>query len=163
MSPGGSPGDRIARFAGVRKSSPPIMSTGDDYGVAARGPAARLENPPCGLPFRTEDPQDIVHAVAGGLSRHTRVVFFSHVTSTTGLVMPAEKLCKLARGTGRFPHRWRPRPRHDSGGPRPHQRRFLRRQLPQMDDGPGLLRLHAGATKTASQSAARHHQLGLGI
>jgi len=54
------------------------------------------------LPFASEDPQALVRAVAAGFTRQTRVLFFSHVTSSTGLVLPARELCALARGYGAF-------------------------------------------------------------
>jgi isopenicillin-N epimerase len=52
------------------------------------------------LPYTTEDPGEIVAAVAKAIRPATRVLFFSHVTSTTGLVLPAAELCRLARRRG---------------------------------------------------------------
>ena len=48
------------------------------------------------LPELAEDPAEIVQAVRSALTDQTRVLFFSHVTSPTGLVLPAEALCRLA-------------------------------------------------------------------
>ena len=34
------------------------------------------------------------------LSKKTKVIFMSHITSSTGLIFPAEKICKIAREKG---------------------------------------------------------------
>jgi len=47
------------------------------------------------LPYTTEDPDEIVAAAKKAVRPSTRVLFFSHVTSTTGLVLPAAQLCRL--------------------------------------------------------------------
>lgn len=47
------------------------------------------------LPYATEDPTEIVAAARNAIRPATRVLFFSHVTSTTGLVLPAAELCRL--------------------------------------------------------------------
>lgn len=52
------------------------------------------------LPFATEDPEEIVQAYAAAIDDTTAAVLFSHVTSPTGLVLPAESLCRLARERG---------------------------------------------------------------
>lgn len=49
------------------------------------------------LPFRAEDQQDIVNAFERQITSRTRVIYFSHVTTTTGLVLPARELCAMAR------------------------------------------------------------------
>ena len=52
------------------------------------------------LPYTTEDPGEIVAAVEKSIRPATRALFFSHVTSTTGLVLPVAELCRLARRRG---------------------------------------------------------------
>lgn len=52
------------------------------------------------LPFRAEDPDEIVGAFDRGISDQTRVLFFSHATTSTGLVLPAKQICALARERG---------------------------------------------------------------
>jgi len=52
------------------------------------------------LPYDAENPAAIVDAFRRAISPRTRVLFFSHVTSTTGLVLPAAALCALARRRG---------------------------------------------------------------
>ena len=52
------------------------------------------------LPFQAEDPEEIVEAFRGAISDATKVLYFSHGTTTTGLVLPARQLCALARERG---------------------------------------------------------------
>ena len=52
------------------------------------------------LPYRAKDPQEIVDAVAAGFTLNTRLLFFSHCTTTTGLILPARGLTELARQKG---------------------------------------------------------------
>jgi isopenicillin-N epimerase len=52
------------------------------------------------LSYRSEDPAEIVDAFSRSITDETRVLFFSHVTSTTGLVLPARQICTLARQRG---------------------------------------------------------------
>ncbi|HLX61936.1 MAG TPA: aminotransferase class V-fold PLP-dependent enzyme [Planctomycetota bacterium] len=52
------------------------------------------------LPYKTEDPVEIVAAIEAAIRPSTKALFFSHVLSTTGLVLPAAELCTLARRRG---------------------------------------------------------------
>jgi isopenicillin-N epimerase len=52
------------------------------------------------LPTDAEDPAGIVAAAAAALTPRTRLLFFSHVLSPTGLVLPARELCREARARG---------------------------------------------------------------
>ncbi len=52
------------------------------------------------LPTRAEDPAEIVAAAGAAMNERTRLFFFSHVLSPTGLVLPARELCALARRRG---------------------------------------------------------------
>lgn len=61
----------------------------------------------CGLTIRTfplptmpKDEGEIVAAAANAMSPRTRLFFFSHVLSPTGLVLPAKQLCAEARKRG---------------------------------------------------------------
>lgn len=49
------------------------------------------------LPEMPGDPQEIVDAAVAAMDSRTRLLFFSHVVSPTGLVMPAAELCEQAR------------------------------------------------------------------
>jgi isopenicillin-N epimerase len=48
------------------------------------------------LPTMATDPEEIVDAAAKAFTPRTRLFFFSHVLSPTGLVLPAKQLCALA-------------------------------------------------------------------
>jgi isopenicillin-N epimerase len=52
------------------------------------------------LPTMTESPADIVTAAEAAMTPKTRLFFFSHVLSPTGLVLPAKELCAAARRRG---------------------------------------------------------------
>jgi isopenicillin-N epimerase len=52
------------------------------------------------LPLMPRDAGEIMDAVAAAISPRTRLLFFSHVLSATGLVLPATELCELARRRG---------------------------------------------------------------
>ena len=52
------------------------------------------------LPILTEDPQTIVDAFRAAMTERTRLVFFSHVLSPTGLVLPAREICREAKRRG---------------------------------------------------------------
>ncbi len=49
------------------------------------------------IPFPLISPADVVAAIAGALTRRTRLLVVDHVTSETGLVMPIEDIVRLAR------------------------------------------------------------------
>ena len=52
------------------------------------------------LPTMPHDPGEIVAAAKSAFSSKTRLFFFSHVLSPTGLVLPARELCRAARDAG---------------------------------------------------------------
>lgn len=52
------------------------------------------------LPTMATDPAEIVAAAAKAMTPRTRLLFFSHVLSPTGLVLPAKELCAEARRRG---------------------------------------------------------------
>lgn len=52
------------------------------------------------LPILARDPQEIVEAARAAMTPRTRLFFFSHVLSPTGLVLPARELCAEARRRG---------------------------------------------------------------
>ncbi len=52
------------------------------------------------LPVLAEDPQEIVEAFRAAMTERTRLLFFSHVLSPTGLVLPARAICAEARHRG---------------------------------------------------------------
>jgi isopenicillin-N epimerase len=52
------------------------------------------------LPTMTTDPAEIVASAVSAMTHRIRLLFFSHVLSPTGLVLPAKELCAEARRRG---------------------------------------------------------------
>jgi isopenicillin-N epimerase len=52
------------------------------------------------LPILAQDSHEIVDAACAAMTQRTRLFFFSHVLSPTGLVLPAKALCAEARRRG---------------------------------------------------------------
>src|SRR5262249_48567815 len=52
------------------------------------------------LPVTTEKPEAIIEAAVAAMSSRTRMFFFSHVLSPTGLVLPSKELCTETRRRG---------------------------------------------------------------
>jgi isopenicillin-N epimerase len=52
------------------------------------------------LPPDPAGPEEVVQAAVAAMGSRTRLFFFSHVVSSTGLVMPARELCRAARERG---------------------------------------------------------------
>src|SRR5438132_1411650 len=52
------------------------------------------------LPVMAKSPEEIVNAASAAFTANTRLLFFSHVLSPTGLVLPARELCAEARRHG---------------------------------------------------------------
>ncbi|MFO0878722.1 MAG: aminotransferase class V-fold PLP-dependent enzyme [Gemmataceae bacterium] len=82
-----------------------ILLTDHEYGAmhwtwerAARRLGLSLRTFP--LPTRAENPAEIVEAAVAAMSSRTRLFFFSHVLSPTGLVLPARELCQEAQRRG---------------------------------------------------------------
>jgi isopenicillin-N epimerase len=46
------------------------------------------------IPFPIESPQQVVEAVVGKVSSHTRLALLDHITSQTGLILPIQQLVK---------------------------------------------------------------------
>src|SRR5438045_7688566 len=82
-----------------------ILLTDHEYGAmhwcwerAARRLGLTLRTFP--LPARPASPQEVVAAARAALADRTRLLFFSHVLSPTGMVLPARELCAAARERG---------------------------------------------------------------
>jgi isopenicillin-N epimerase len=82
-----------------------ILLTDHEYGAmhwcwerAARRQGLALRTFP--LPTMASDPTEIVAAATRAMTARTRLFFFSHVLSPTGLVLPARELCAAARERG---------------------------------------------------------------
>jgi isopenicillin-N epimerase len=92
--------------AALRLSAPgEILLTDHEYGAmhwcwerAAQRQGLSLRV--VALPQVPATAQEIIAAVVGAFSDQTRLLFFSHVLSPTGMVLPARELCKEARSRG---------------------------------------------------------------
>lgn len=92
--------------ATLRLSSPgEILLTDHEYGAmhwcwerAAIRQGLTLRTFP--LPTMPVSPGEIVSAFEAAMNERTRLVFFSHVLSPTGLVLPAREICQAARRRG---------------------------------------------------------------
>src|ERR1700683_1843096 len=52
------------------------------------------------LPKPVINPAQVLDLVHANITSRTRVLFFSHITTVTGVVLPAKELCALARSKG---------------------------------------------------------------
>jgi selenocysteine lyase/cysteine desulfurase len=52
------------------------------------------------LPRPVVNPEQVLNLVNAAITARTRVLFFSHITTFSGVVLPAKDLCALARGKG---------------------------------------------------------------
>ncbi len=66
----------------------------------ASATGARLKAVPLPLADTDATPESIVRRFELAMTPRTRLVFFSHVTSACGMVLPARELCQLARRHG---------------------------------------------------------------
>lgn len=82
-----------------------IVMTNREYGAMAllwaetgrrSGACVRVVD----VPLPAGDPEEVAEAIWSAVTPRTRVVFFSHVTSETALVLPARELCRRARDAG---------------------------------------------------------------
>lgn len=82
-----------------------VLTTEHEYGAAdilwrfvCRRTGARYVRRSLSLPVSS--PEDVVESVWSGVTERTRVLFLSHVTSPTALVLPVGELCRRARAAG---------------------------------------------------------------
>jgi isopenicillin-N epimerase len=52
------------------------------------------------LPKPVKNPSQVLNLFNDAITPRTRVIFFSHITTVTGVVLPAKELCGLARSKG---------------------------------------------------------------
>jgi isopenicillin-N epimerase len=52
------------------------------------------------LPKPVKDASQVLNLFNDAITSRTRIVFFSHITTATGVVLPAKELCALARAKG---------------------------------------------------------------
>jgi isopenicillin-N epimerase len=59
-----------------------------------------IEIVPVTLPLPVMEDKDIVNAIWQGVTARTKIIFLSHITSPTALILPVEEICKRARRAG---------------------------------------------------------------
>ncbi|MGC2245530.1 MAG: aminotransferase class V-fold PLP-dependent enzyme [Terriglobales bacterium] len=52
------------------------------------------------LPKPIQNPAQVLNLFRDAITPRTRVIFFSHITTVTGVVLPAKEICALARSKG---------------------------------------------------------------
>lgn len=82
-----------------------ILTTNHEYGALDLTWAYISRETSCAviampLPDTFNDPDDVVEAIWKGVTENTKIIFMSHITSPTGLILPAEEICKRARQAG---------------------------------------------------------------
>ena len=94
----------VARNLGLQPGDE-ILTTNHEYGAMdrtwrfiCRASGAHYIRKQITLPLTSKE--QIVEAVWSGVTRRTRVLFISHITSPTALIFPIEELCQRARQRG---------------------------------------------------------------
>lgn len=82
-----------------------VLSTNLEYGACDRSwdyycskHGAIYKRQHITLPVKSEE--ELVDELFKGLNKRTRILFISHITSSTGMILPAEKICRRARQEG---------------------------------------------------------------
>ena len=95
----------IARGLRTLQEGDEILTTNQEYGAVnniwrfvARKRGADIRT--VEIPTPPQDPGEIVDLITTGMTDRTRVIYFSHITTTTGLVTPAAEICRIARDRG---------------------------------------------------------------
>lgn len=82
-----------------------ILTTDHEYGacdltwrfVCERSGACYIQR---AIPLPVESPEALVDAFWQGVTARTRVIYLSHITSPTALLLPVEQICQRAREAG---------------------------------------------------------------
>ena len=82
-----------------------VLATDHEYGACDRAwrficarRGARYARQPIPLPLTS--PEQVTEAIWSGVTPHTRVLFLSHITSATALILPVAELARRAREAG---------------------------------------------------------------
>jgi isopenicillin-N epimerase len=94
----------VARSLDLRPDDE-VLATDHEYGAADRAwrftcarRGARYINQPIALPAKSAAP--VVEQLWAGVTKRTRVIFLSHITSPTALIFPVAEICRRAREAG---------------------------------------------------------------
>jgi isopenicillin-N epimerase len=103
--PNATAGVNVAARALELEPDVEVLSTDLEYGAldltwehVCREHGARYVRTPISLPV--ESAEEVVETIWAGVSRRTRVLFLSHVTSSTAITLPVAELCRRARENG---------------------------------------------------------------
>jgi isopenicillin-N epimerase len=77
-------------------------SNNDAWKVRARRHGLEIKSVPVTIPARSRD--DLIAAFDKAITARTKVVAFTHVTSTTGILYPAKEITELAHRRGAWVH-----------------------------------------------------------
>ena len=84
------------------KKGDEILTTNHEYGALNRTweficgkTGAKYVQSKIKLPLNSK--KDFINQFIQGLTRKTKVIFISHITSSTGLIFPVDEICKIAR------------------------------------------------------------------
>jgi isopenicillin-N epimerase len=84
-----------------------ILATDHEYGAMDRTwrfislkTGAKYRRQPIQLPIFNQT--EFIESLFKGLSPRTKILFISHITSSTGLIFPVKEICELARQAGLF-------------------------------------------------------------
>jgi isopenicillin-N epimerase len=82
-----------------------VLATSHEYGACERAwrfacqkRGARYVSQP--IPLPVDDPEMIVEQLWAGITERTRVIFMSHITSPTALILPVAQICRRAQAAG---------------------------------------------------------------
>jgi isopenicillin-N epimerase len=94
----------VARSLALRPGDV-VLGTDHEYGACDRVwrflcAKAGAEYRQVAIPVPLDDPRVVVEAVRAALDERVRLLFFSHITSPTALVLPAAELVKAAHAAG---------------------------------------------------------------
>lgn len=82
-----------------------ILSTNIEYGACdktwnyyCKKAGAKYVRQAIDLPIQSKE--QVIEQVKKGLTKKTKMLFISHITSSTGLILPVKELCEWAKGEG---------------------------------------------------------------
>lgn len=87
------------------KQGDEVLSTNIEYGACDRtwnyyckkaGAVFKRQH----IRFPLESKEDFIQQFSGGITSKTKLIFISHITSSTGLKLPVEEICAIARQKG---------------------------------------------------------------
>jgi isopenicillin-N epimerase len=92
---------------GIRGLSPgdEVLTTDQEYGAVLNmwNYAAKMQGlviKQVAIPVPPRNPEEIVKVIEEGITTRTRVILASHITTTTGLVLPVKEISALAHSRG---------------------------------------------------------------